>query len=64
MFDEDRINITAHAGCMGIEMDSLEAVEAGIKYGADIIEIDLNIDENQTLVLCHDHILKDFLERK
>lgn len=54
MINEDKINITAHAGCMGTKMDSIEAVEEGIKYGADIIEIDLNIDANGNLVLCHD----------
>lgn len=50
----NRINITAHAGCMGTEMDSLESLEAGIKYGAHILEIDLNIDGKGELVLCHD----------
>lgn len=54
MINENKINITAHAGCMGTKMDSLEAVVEGIKYGADIIEIDLNIDKNGNLVLCHD----------
>lgn len=54
MISESRVNITAHAGCVGTEMDSIESIEAGIKYGADIIEIDLNIDENGILVLSHD----------
>lgn len=53
MINENRINITAHAGCMGTKMDSIEAVKEGIKYGANIIEIDLNIDENENLVLSH-----------
>ncbi|MBC2581502.1 glycerophosphodiester phosphodiesterase [Clostridium sp. DJ247] len=54
MISENRINITAHAGCMGTTMDSIEAVEVGIKYGAHIIEIDLNIDESGNLVISHD----------
>lgn len=54
MINENRINVTAHAGCMGTKMDSIEAIEAGIKHGADIIEIDLNIDENKNLILSHD----------
>ena len=49
-----KINITAHAGCMNTSMDSIEAIETGIKYRADIIEIDLNIDKNSNLVLSHD----------
>lgn len=54
MINENRINVTAHAGCMETKMDSIEAIEAGIKHGADIIEIDLNIDENKNLILSHD----------
>lgn len=54
VINENRINLTAHAGCMGTKMDSIESVETGIKYGADIIEIDLNIDERGMFVLSHD----------
>ena len=53
MINECKINITAHAGCMNTNMDSIEAVKAGIKHGADIIEIDLNIDKDNNLVLSH-----------
>lgn len=48
------LNVTAHAGCNGTKMDTIESVEAGISYGADVIEIDLNIDEEENLILCHD----------
>lgn len=54
MIDVNKINVTAHAGCMNTAMDSIESIEAGIKYGADIIEVDLNIDKNKNLVLSHD----------
>lgn len=54
MINEYKINITAHAGCMNTSMDSIESIAAGIKYEADIIEIDLNIDKNSNLVLSHD----------
>ncbi|WP_294377949.1 glycerophosphodiester phosphodiesterase [uncultured Clostridium sp.] len=60
MIKEDRINITAHAGCMNTKMDSIESVESGIKNGADIIEIDLNIKDGR-LILSHD-IPKDNME--
>lgn len=53
MINECKINITAHAGCMNTNMDSIESVKAGIKHGADIIEIDLNIDKENNLVLSH-----------
>lgn len=54
MIDYNKINITAHAGCMDTKMDSIESLEVAIKYGADIIEVDLNIDKNKNLVLSHD----------
>lgn len=54
VISKNRVNITAHAGCMGTRMDSLKSIEAGIKYGADILEIDLNIDEIGNLIICHD----------
>ncbi|WP_234117572.1 glycerophosphodiester phosphodiesterase [Clostridium hydrogenum] len=53
--EKNKINITAHAGCMGTEMDSLESITEGIKHQADIIEIDLNENENEEgeLILSH-----------
>ena len=54
MINEYKINITAHAGCMNTSMDSIESVQEGIKYGADIIEIDLNVNTDNDLVLSHD----------
>lgn len=51
--ENHKISITAHAGCMNTKMDSIESINAGIKYQVDIIEIDLNEDENGQLVLSH-----------
>lgn len=51
--EESKINITAHAGCMNTEMDSLESIREGIKHKADIIEIDLNENEEGELILSH-----------
>ena len=66
MINENRVNITAHAGCMNTKMDSIESVKAGIEYGADIIEIELNI-KDETLILSHDvpkaHIEYEKFER-
>jgi len=52
--DEEKIWITAHAGCCGTKMDTLESIEMGISNGADIIEVDLNMDVNGCLILSHD----------
>ncbi len=45
---------TAHTGCVGTADNSLEAIEIGAKYGADIIEFDLNFLPDGTPVLSHD----------
>lgn len=45
---------TAHTGCMETEENSLEAIEAGVKNGAKIVEFDLNFNENNEPILSHD----------
>jgi glycerophosphoryl diester phosphodiesterase len=45
--------ITAHSGCEGTPVDSIESVESGILYEADIIEVDVRADKNGKLVLSH-----------
>lgn len=61
MIDVNKINVTAHAGCMNTAMDSIESIESGIKNGADIIEVDVNIDKDKNIVLSHD-LLQDSRE--
>ncbi|MEE1502917.1 MAG: glycerophosphodiester phosphodiesterase [Acutalibacteraceae bacterium] len=45
---------TAHTGCIKTADNSLEAIEEGAKYGADIVEFDLNFLTDGTPVLSHD----------
>lgn len=45
---------TAHTGCIKTADNSLEAIEEGAKYGADIVEFDLNFLPDGTPVLSHD----------
>ena len=45
---------TAHTGCSGTEENSIEAIDAAINSGADIIEIDLHFDKDGEPVLSHD----------
>lgn len=47
-------SLTAHTGCSGTQDNSLEAMEVGIKNGADIVEFDLRFDKNNSPVLSHD----------
>ena len=48
------ITVTAHSGCMGLADNSLEAMEAGIEAGAQIVEFDLNYTSDGAPVLSHD----------
>ena len=44
---------TAHTGCMGTEDNSLESIEVGVEYGAQIVEFDVRYYK-QNPVLAHD----------
>ncbi|MGA2975451.1 MAG: glycerophosphodiester phosphodiesterase [Spirochaetia bacterium] len=46
--------VTAHAGCLDTAADSLESVIAGIRAGADVIEVDVRVLPDGTPVLSHD----------
>ena len=46
--------VTAHTGCEGEKDNSLESITAGVKAGADIVEIDLHFLPDGTPVLSHD----------
>ena len=48
------MNITAHSGCDGTPENSLESIEAGIAFGADIVEVDVRYDKKGILILAHD----------
>ncbi len=50
----DGFTYTAHTGCVNTEDNSLEAIEAGVKHGAQIVEFDVNFTEDGTPVLSHD----------
>lgn len=45
---------TAHTGCVKTADNSLEAIDEGVKYGANIVEFDLNFLSDGTPVLSHD----------
>ncbi|MDR0730429.1 MAG: glycerophosphodiester phosphodiesterase [Treponema sp.] len=50
----DTLNITAHSGCDGTEQDSLDSIRAGIRNGADAVEVDIRRNSAGELVLSHD----------
>lgn len=45
--------ITAHEGCEGTPENTLYSVQAGIKAGADIIEVDISTTKDKVAVLSH-----------
>ncbi len=49
----DGIKYTAHTGCVNTPDNSLESIELGAKYGADIVEFDIRF-YNGDIVLSHD----------
>ncbi|MCR5041432.1 MAG: glycerophosphodiester phosphodiesterase [Clostridia bacterium] len=51
--------VTAHSGCMGFADNSIEAMEAGVRAGANIIEFDLNFTRSGEPVLSHDEPNED-----
>ena len=46
--------VTAHSGCMGLPENSIEAMEAGVAAGAQIVEFDLQFTSRGEPVLSHD----------
>lgn len=46
--------ITAHSGCENTPDNSMESVYAGIRAGADCVEVDVRLDRDGALVLSHD----------
>lgn len=51
---QENFTYTAHTGCVGTKMNSLESIEKGYENGADIVEFDLNFDKDGNPVLSHD----------
>lgn len=49
-----RFTVTAHTGCMDTKDNSIEAMQAGVDSGADVIEFDVTFTEDGTPVLSHD----------
>ena len=49
----DGVKYTAHTGCVNTPDNSLESIEAGVKFGAGIVEFDVRF-HNGDIVLSHD----------
>ena len=51
--------ITAHSGCEGTGIDTMESIEKALEFGADAIEIDVRMDR---LVTCGSLIIRCLLK--
>ncbi|MDI6605438.1 MAG: glycerophosphodiester phosphodiesterase [Thermoanaerobacteraceae bacterium] len=56
--------VTAHSGCMGTKMNSIEYLVKAIKLGVDIIEVDVSITKDKIPVLYHDEYVDIKGEKK
>ena len=58
----NRTMITAHSGCEGTGIDTMESIERALEIGADAVEIDIRIDPFGNLRISHDPLsLEDYL---
>ena len=60
--------ITAHSGCEGTGIDTMDSIEKALEIGADAIEIDVRLDPFGNLRISHDplslegYLMKNMLE--
>ena len=60
--------ITAHSGCEGTGIDTMDSIEKALEIGADTVEIDVRLDPFGNLRVSHDplsleeYLLKNLLE--
>lgn len=56
--------ITAHSGCEGTGIDTMDSIEKALLFGADAVEIDIRMDPFGDLRISHDPLsLKDYLQK-
>lgn len=57
-------NITAHSGCEGTEVDSLQSIRHALSLGANALEIDVRLAQNGELRLSHNFCTPEEYEKK
>lgn len=56
--------ITAHSGCEGTGIDTMDSIEKALLFGADAVEIDIRMDPFGDLRISHDPLsLEDYLRK-
>ena len=56
--------ITAHSGCEGTGIDTMDSIEKALEIGSDAVEIDVRIDPLGNLRVSHDLLsLEEYLEK-
>ena len=62
--DMDKPMITAHSGCEGTGIDTMDSIEKALIFGADAVEIDIRMDPLGDLRISHDPLsLEDYLQK-
>lgn len=60
----DKILITAHSGCEGTGIDTMDSVEKALMFGADAVEIDVRVDPFGCLRISHNPLsLEDYFQK-
>lgn len=60
----DKILITAHSGCEGTGIDTMDSIEKALKFGADAVEIDVRVDPFGCLRISHNPLsLEDYFQK-
>ena len=52
----DGFLITAHTGCLGTKLNSLDSLRAALESGANAVEFDIRFQSDGTPVLSHDAV--------
>ena len=56
--------VTAHSGCEGTGIDTMDSIEKALEFGADAIEIDIRMDPFGDLRISHDPLsIEDYFRK-
>ena len=56
--------ITAHSGCEGTDIDTMDSIEKALIFGADVVEIDVRMDPSGDLRISHDPLSSEGYDQK
>ncbi len=64
LMNNNKPMITAHSGCEGTGIDTMDSIEKALEFGADAVEIDVRMDPFGELRISHDPLsIEDYLRK-